>query len=336
MKIHIYCNPVAGGWLPEHIESGLGGSEESLVLLARSLGGLGARVTVYHNRPPGTPAGSIPDGGGCYLEHGDFEPGARRDALITWKERRPWQVGARGRVNLHLSAEVEAAWHPATLRGLDRFLCLTPYHRERLPWLPDSLARVVPLGIDTAQLERHRHARGAGALYCSSPDRGLERLLLDWPAIRRAHPGLALRVTYGWALFDACAGDRPEALRFKARLRDLLRQDGVEPLGRLPRAAMAEEYWRARYWLLPLERPDAELFCLNAIKARHCGAAPVVRPAGALAHSAPEYLDYGDFVRTPEPPTRRSSASPTPVLDWDAVVKSHWLPLLQPQRHEVA
>lgn len=95
---------------------------------------------------------------------------------------------------------------------------------------------------------------------------------------------------------------------------------------------MARAYWRAQYWLLPLEAPDAELFCLNALKARWCGATPVIHRRGALANTVDIWHPYDRFVATPAAalgPPLRAAAPAVPILDWDEVVDRYWIPLLQ-------
>lgn len=54
--------------------------------------------------------------------------------------------------------------------------------------------RVIPLGCDP---ERYGATKISGrAVYCSSPDRGLHRVLESWPAIKRAVPRATLHVFY--------------------------------------------------------------------------------------------------------------------------------------------
>jgi glycosyltransferase involved in cell wall biosynthesis len=342
LRVDLYTNAVAGGWHPRDLETGLGGSEEVIVLWSRAVARLGAAVTVYFS-PPGHPlaADRGPDevsAGVRYRPRARFDPGAGRDALVTWKDPRPWLLGAQARRRIHWSSDVEPPWPSGVLDGLDAFACLTPYHASRMAWIPPGRLRVIPHGVDLATLDAARCERQAGlALYASSPDRGLKRLLLDWPRIRAGHPGLALHVTYGWRQFAACAQALPPehrqaSARFRARIAALLGQPGIVTHGALPRTAMAALYWRAQYWLLPLETPDAELFCLNALKARRCGATPVIHRRGALADTVDAWLPYERFVSTPAAAVGepcRAAISATPILDWDDIVRRHWIPLLK-------
>jgi hypothetical protein len=341
-RIDVYTNAVAGGWRPEDLETGLGGSEEVIVLWARALARRGVRVTVYYSPPPGhAERGNAVERGDAagvrYRPRGVFDPLGERDVLVTWKDARPWLLGAQAARRIHWSSDVEPPWPPGLAERLHAWVALTDYHAARVPWVPRDRLRVVPHGIDCAALDAGRCERVAGqALYASSPDRGLERLLLDWPRLRVNHPALELHVTYGWRQFDACAGAAPgtqrNSARFRSRVAALLRQPGVVLHGALSRADMARAYWRAQYWVLPLEVPDAELFCLNALKARRCGATPVIHRRGALENTVDTWHPYSRFVATPAAalgaPLRATNGA-VPILDWNDVVDRYWIPLLQ-------
>jgi hypothetical protein len=336
MRVEIYTNAVAGGWLPGDLETFLGGSEEVIVLFARELSRRGCEVVVYHTRPLGVGDRMVRDASGSgapvtYLDRQLFDAHAEHDVLITWKDRRPWQIGAKARVAIHWSSDVEPPWHAASLDALDHFICLTPYHRGRLPWLRDDLARVIPHGIDWEHLNSNRRLPWGfeKALYCSSPDRGLERLLADWPRIREQHHGLELRVAYGWGLFDRIHGGNPAARVWKEPIEMLLRQEGVSYLGQLTRAAISEEYSYAHYWLLPLERPDAELFCLNAVKAQLAGCMPIINKIGGLQDTVRWGQDYPAFVSGEDYGGVMSPGFNPGDFDWSAIVEKHWLPLLE-------
>ncbi|HEX7926009.1 MAG TPA: hypothetical protein VF678_00370 [bacterium] len=160
-------------------------------------------------------------------------------------------------------------------------------------------------------------------------------MLRDWPRIRERHGDLTLHVTYGWRHFGACAARTPVdrgAMAFRTRVEALQRQPGVVTHGALSREAMQRMYWRARYWLLPLVTPDAELFCLNALKARQAGTLPVIHRCGALLDTVDTWLPYAGFVGSSaeaQAPPERAETPATPILDWDDIVRTHWLPLLK-------
>ena len=328
LSIDLWSNGVAGGWEPEDLATGLGGGEESIVLWASALARRGHRVRVYY-----TPRVSHADSQGKiyegvrYFPRARFDPFASRNVLVTWKCNHPWRLNARCETAIHWSSDVETPWPESWLQRVKKFVVFTPYHRKTMPWVPDEQARVISLGVDLNQLNECQVDREPNlALYSSSPDRGLAVLLRDWPRIRKTHPDLQLEVCYGWDRFTACAGNNPTLLQFKRDMQGLMTQPGITDRGQVSRKEIAQAYWRANYWMLPLQRPESELFCLNAVKAVHCGTTPVVNPIGALQHTAVNRVDYQDFLQG------RTTPLQTPGVlaqDWDTIIRDHWEPLFQ-------
>lgn len=325
LTIDLWCNAVAGGWAPSDLESGLGGGEEALVLWAATLAGKGHRVRIYHNSP--CPGESCEYGGAFFLPHASFDPFEDRDVMVSWKASHPWRLGVQAAVRIHWSSDIEPPWPPYLLERLDAFVAMSPYHRGAMPWLPEDKAVVVPLGVDLDHLERHRAERISGkAIYASSPDRGLETLLRDWPRLLAAHPGLMLDVCYGWKNFMACSTGNPAGPAFREEMERLLRQEGITYRGALSRDEMARAYWEAEYWMLPLNRAESELFCLNAAKAMHCGAIGVVNRIGALQDTVTRWIDHQDFRDGASAIQQQGSFS---ALSWREVVERYWLPLIE-------
>jgi hypothetical protein len=59
---------------------------------------------------------------------------------------------------------------------------------------------------------------------------------------------------------------------------------------------MSKLFWQSEYWVLPLNNPDSELFCINAIRAQYCGCKPVVRRIGALQETVNEFIDWDELL----------------------------------------
>lgn len=328
MKVDIYSNAVAGGWTPLQGNDFLGGSEESLVLWAEALARTGKyEITIYLNFPnEHTP--ELHHNGVWYRHRSNFDFGKYRDILITWKDPQPWKMGTRAKLRLHWTGEVEPrffSWY----RSLSRLVCISDYHLSRMEGVPEGLGVAFPLGVDLDHLDSQKMDRVPNTmLYCSSPDRGLEQLLTDWPKIRENHPGIELRVAYGWRNFDASTQGNTRALLYKRHILKRMEQEGITYLGELDRDGIAQEYWKAEYWVLPLQNPDSELFCLNAIKARHCGATPVVNRIGALQNTVTAWIDYQTFT-IGKNSGFKVEENTYPIQSWDQVVKQYWEPLFQ-------
>lgn len=324
MIVRIYTNSYPGGWSRSMLEDGgIGGSEESVILLSEALTRKGHTVVVYHSQAVERDAATV--NGVDYRPREQFEYHSR-DVVITFKTHNLWDKGIVPYRKIHWSCDVEKPWD---ISSLDAFVHISHYHLSRHLWLNMGKARVIPLGVDMASLHRNRVERvPRSLLYCSSPDRGLERLLIDWPMIQKNHAGVTLRVAYGWSQFDACTSGNRTARDYKNMLLKMMQQPGIENLGCLTKQQIEAEYWRAQYWCLPLSNPDSELFCLNAIKARVAGAIPVVNQYGALRNTVAEHIPYPDFVQGKNRllTTDRESVGPE---SWDEVAERYWLPLFE-------
>jgi hypothetical protein len=168
----------------------------------------------------------------------------------------------------------------------------------------------------------------------------LEYLLRDWPRIAAAHPGLELAISYGWHLFEQFArmtGRIVEADQYKARIMRLADQPGIHFLGGISREQLAQLYWRARYWILPLpeSNADAELYCMTGRKAIWCRALPVVNPYGALGELPARTLAYEAFVSGQEI-FNPSIRPPGPSLSWAETVDRYWWPILNGEEAQAA
>lgn len=317
-SIKIYTNEVVGGWSPR--DKMLGGSEECVVLLAEEFQRQGHEVTVYHTKKPGD--GKFILNGVYYFERGAVEC-YPEDIFITFKDPSPWLNGLAGdaRVKIHWSSDVEDMWDTSLV---DYFVNLTEYHQRRNFFVREDRKCIIPHGIDTGSL-----ASGPGRvpgliLYCSSPDRGLLTLLRDWSVIRSHYPRMLLNITYGFDIFDRVMGSRGAA--FKQEILRLMNQPGVTFLGTLSRNELIEQYHEAEFWILPLQRPDSELFCLNAIKSRECGCTPVVNKKGALENTVGDFIDYSEFVGGN--PILKKSNLPVPAISWAQIYENYWKKLI--------
>ncbi len=328
MDVELVTNAVAGGWDPRRLAEGLGGSEECVTLLAEALARHGLRVAVYASLPDGAP---FTHRGVAWRPRGSFDPAAPRHALIGFKEPGLWLFPARADVTVHWSSDAEPALKPALLGRVGHVVALSAAHAERLAWVPRERLRIIPHGIGAPFLLPQERSvpvipwreREPVLLACSSPDRGLERLLLDWPRLLRAHGDMRLAVAYGFG--------RIPPSPWRAHMEGLLAQPGIAYLGCIGEEALADWMRRARYWVHPLNAPAAELFCLSAVKAQALGALPVTQHVAdsGLRDTVRKHIVYSAFLAGSTTPQPNPAARDDLPLSWDEVVTRWWLPLLE-------
>lgn len=279
-----------------HLRGHLGGSEEAVLYLAPALQAVGAEMTIYSPRP--ADATHVVRDGVLWRDAADFDFGGEHGAVLFWRCPEVLlhpEVKAAGYRKIlwlhdtHYGAPAEA------YKAADAVVVLSAFHKRILcerEGLDVNAIRfaVASNGIDLALYPpvTGEEDRGHRVVYGSSPDRGLDRLLGAWPAVRAAVPDATLDVFYTWDLLDRM---RPAEA---ARLRKLA--DGAAPLGVTVRggvdhATLAAAYRAAAVWAYPTG--FEEISCITAMKAQAAGAWPVVTRFAAL----PETVIGGTFVR---------------------------------------
>lgn len=289
MTIKIFTNEINGGWSPEDLETSLGGSEEAIVQFASELSKK-EEVIVYHTQKE---PGDISYNGVTYKDRNDAKC-YDTDIFITYKDSKPWINGAKCKKMIHWTTEVERPWDVSTI---DSYVNISNFHKTRNNWVTPSKNLAIPLGVDTLSLDKNKIEQDKDSiLYCSSPDRGLVVLLNNWQSIKSKFPNLKLRIAYGFEYIVERSNNNPNALKFRDNIMKMMEQPDIEYLGALSKDDIEKEYWKNQYWILPLQNPDSELFCLNAVKSRYCGATSIVNKIGALKNTVGDYIPYADFV----------------------------------------
>lgn len=288
-RIDFYTNLVKEGWSARSLETGIGGSEEKLIELARELAKT-YEVTVYHNGEHGQFDGVN------YRDHLEFKGFMTRDTFVSFKTKHMFLNSIAGRKRIHWTTEIEGEWKPYELENVDHVLTISKYHTSRMA-TKDSKINHLYLWADLKRMDNNKVEREDDTmLYCSSYDRGLEDLLTNWGKIKKELKLKKLYITYGWDFIDKIIAFNPQMVDWKKRMLKLMRQEGIVQLGRLTYDDMCKMYWKSKYWCLPLNNPDSELFCINAIKAQYAGSIPVVRRIGALQETVNEFIDYDSIL----------------------------------------
>lgn len=324
MKLRIFTNHVKGGWFAEDINTFLGGSEEHMVLLGEAFQRKGYDVYIYHTFPEKEKRKEYEYNNVHYGDRLKTVRVDRGDILLSFKDNLPWRGGEKdAEAKVYFSMEVERPWD---ISNVDVFVCLTKYHASRMSFVPEDKKTIIGCGIDIESLKQKNveQREQNSILYCSSPDRGLFQLLSDWSLIRKKYPEMTLNVSYGFKNLELMAGRQGFAL--KNRLLIMMEQEGINFLGQLTKDEIEKQYYKNQYWILPLQNPDSELFCLNAIKSRYCGCIPIVNKIGALRETVLDYIPYSDFIKG-SLEVKKGEGKENSIHDWDEIVSIFWEPL---------
>lgn len=285
MKIVFYCGNSMEDWSPKSVETGIGGSEEAVIELAKCLKELGHTVTVYNRC--GDEEG---DHNGVKYENYEYYDDPECDVLIYWRNPELIEKYKRGKakkVYLWLHDVVPEYEVLPIKHFVDGIFVLSQYHATYLPHLKDKIY-VTQNGINLDDFDQKVKRIPHKIVYGSSYDRGLIDLLRMWPEIKLAVPEATLTVFYGRNGLE-----KGKFTDFLEELDYLLKQEGVEELGRLSHKEVAKQYLSASIWAYPTWFP--EISCITALKAQAGGAFPVITPTAALQ----ETVKWGFTTREP-------------------------------------
>ena len=210
---------------------------------------------------------------------------------------------------IHWSSDVEDKWSVGIFNKIDSFVCFSRYHANRNNWANEKI-KVIPLGIDLKSLLANKeNGKENIIVYCSSPDRGLETVLNNWNKIK----DYQLFVTYG---------------RHHPKVVQQCNQKGIK-IGTVSKSNFERLLWKSKYWILPLNKPDAELFCLNAVKARVTSTLPIINtPEGSgLKDTVRHYTLFNDFLNGKHTVLDNENCNTEPI-SWEDIIEKYWLEIL--------
>jgi glycosyltransferase involved in cell wall biosynthesis len=308
MRIVIWTGPAWETWGPGSLDTGIGGSELAAIHVAQGLARLGHEVEIVGQVHPGTWRGVTFTDSWTHVPKISRPPTPIEcDVFVS---SRSLTALAGIKPHCRLSAlwmhDIHVGPDPGGLMdGYDIILNPSAWAGEtasrHYPRVPIDRFVVTRNGIDPSLYAGPVGKTGCRAVYSSSPDRGLDKLLDYWPAIRGMRPDAELHVYYGFDTWERMAEfnhDRIARLTidiFRTRLARMEGQ-GVVTHGRVGQAELARAWMGASLWLYPTS--FCETSCITAMEAQAAGAWPITSDLAALR----ETLRHG--VRIIPPNTR--------------------------------
>lgn len=314
--IGIYCGANWNQWSPADIErKGLGGSETAAVRLAEGLSDLGFVVTVYGECESTAYRNVI------FRHHETFDPLDQRGGLICSRIPEVADRMIAARTTLLWAHDVDFADRltPSRAAMFDAIVGLSGWHcahlRGRYPFAADKVLQSrngVNLDYFTPRPWVERAHR---VLYTSSPDRGLDILLEEWPRVLEQAPDAELCFCYP-DVYDAVADQQPDVAKHRDHIKALADQPGVERLGPLPQPRLAALMCESRVWAHPSwvtqhSMPFHETSCIGAMEAQAAGCHVVASNWGALT----ETVRFGRLVNSDPPNARWRDALVTHIVE---------------------
>jgi len=264
------CDFAPGFSGAKHHDTGVGGTEALVVVLAETLAALGVNVTVATQIEE-----ALFDRGVRYEPVQASTPNAAAVSVLV----KQWSnaANAAGSVRVFLATDV----HVPDPEGLARCirwsttcLALSPFMRDRVTAVVAAPGMgVLSPPIVLEDYARKSERRDPVMLYCSVPDRGLYYLTTLFPAIRRRVRDATLVITSDFSLWGRAAAKDTFTRFFQD-------QPGVEYLGHVDRDRLVTEQLRARVLSYPCTFEEG--FCLAAAESMAAGVVPVTTNAFAL------------------------------------------------------
>ena len=344
MKIVLYTGYHQTPWNPSLLETlGLGGTEKTTYYLAKEL----AKLPEYYIWVVGNVISGDFDNvkyrttqqfkqeessvdtiiGISYIHYlKEFEDFNYKNSIF-WVHNTDYYTWWNGKEILN---HRELLSHPK----LNYIVCLTKWHRE--VWLqqfPETQNRikVIGHGIDVSKLvdvypqlqiingrifpkpysQQYQKVQNQ-YIYSSHAERGLAKVLEDWPYIKQAIPDATLKICtpeYGLEYYNQYFKEWVDSL------------DGVEFLGTLPEQKLYQLMADSEYWYYP--STYEETFCLTALEMLAHRVLPITWEWGGLKETLQGFnaFDENDTIDWQLVKDYVHSVS------WKKIVNKHWAPL---------
>lgn len=279
MRIVFIYNKRLSIYPPDYLDRGLGGTEQTLLLLTEALVKIGHKVTVYAS---------------CY------RTGKYRG--VVWKNL--WELNEKSKVDVYVAVRFVDSFtdYKLSKNALKILWC----HDDYLPQIDELLKNkqlhyifavsnfqrdlLIQQGInkeliyvtknvfdDNLYLRKSRKKKQF--IYCSSPDRGLGYLLEMWPKIKKFYPDFKLKITGSFELWGL---NKQENFTMTRELQDKANKlGGIELLGKVKKQELMRLQAQSYAMLYPTN--FYEMFCISALECQSVGTPVITSNLAALA-----------------------------------------------------
>lgn len=250
---------------------GIGGSETQVILLSRELSKLGYKVKVFnkckeqHLDTQGFDVEYIP-----FQNFEEYSKKVTYDCLIASRYLNCFDVPFKSKKNYAMIHDVflilnNRSQHQVELSKIDKYLCLSHRHKEFVSsyhQIPQEKILVTSNGLDFTRFKKGIPRDPYRMIYSSSPDRGLDNVLVLFDRVKEEVPELQLHIYYGFENFK-------DQNYVKLMMAEIEKREDVYYHGRVGQDILAEEFQKSSIW--GYATPFEETFCITAIEAMAAG-----------------------------------------------------------------
>jgi glycosyltransferase involved in cell wall biosynthesis len=301
-NIVIYTGPAWEKWNRASVDAGMAGSETWAAEIGAEFVKLCFDVTLFNDCPQD---GEIDTNGVVYRRYEKFSQWQSVNRIKYMIFSRTCEPLTKIKIN---SDNIYVMVHDICLYGnngsdigiqvVKKYACLSDWHIEFFMAhhnVPACQIFLTANGVREELYGNVDHSQKKNmAVYSSSLDRGLRELLKMLPAIKKEVPDFELIVAYGFHNWELAAKmrNKPAELAHIAEVKVLLKQPGVNYVGRVDKQTLADLQKRAKVWLYPTW--FSETWAISLVEQGFAGNAIVTTPyAGMLTTggNAPVYIN---------------------------------------------
>jgi glycosyltransferase involved in cell wall biosynthesis len=272
-----FCGMSHEEWNPDSIKTGIGGSEEAVILLTQEWAKLGYNVTVYTNCGPEKTYNGV-----LWRPWYLYNPRDRQDITILWRIPKvvDYDINSE-KVYVDLHDTVRAGeFTEERLGKIDKIFVKSKAHRRLFPKIPDEKFAIITNPIDDTLFQGEVERDSNLIINTSSPERSLEAVCRVFGKLKKVRPDARLKYAYGWTGFDAMRKEDADSMKWKKTIQKYMEALGIEDLGRISHTEVAKLYKQAKVFFYPTK--FLEIDCISARKAQIAGANVVASTYGAL------------------------------------------------------
>jgi glycosyltransferase involved in cell wall biosynthesis len=278
-KIVIYTGPAFERWNKKKVLQGMAGSETWAMELARAFSKKNYLVTVYIDLDTNNVnEWVIEEDGERYRHYSKLNEDLQYDYVDYFISSRSCDVFSNNVHCMNKYVMIHDVWlsfdskYDTKQWQIKKFAVLSDWHKEFVMShhnIPADKIMLTANGKDLSIYSNVDNVKKKNKIfYSSSLDRGLLELLKIFPILRKNVPDLELIIAYGlynWEQAIKVRGNQKTEVDHLNEIKELMKQPGINYVGRLSKEELAKQQMECKAWLYPTW--FWETFCITAVDA---------------------------------------------------------------------